>query len=283
MREALLNFLERWSRDETASIPDALADSEVRRCRNALLPKGTPVEDWIDRRIGGEVETRVVDGQTLVALYGQIEATSKPVTAGSFESNKRSGLCHQFVTTGKCPYGKNCKFSHDTDEREPATRGSQSVTEFFDKFPADGFLREEEELREILLDFLDAWPREGRPTLTDVSADPEVRRCLPAILPKGSPATFLDWIENRVGAEFEVDSDQHLIFKDELAGGEAKDEREGGDRAKGKGKRKKGKSDKVLPGDWTCPGCGVNVFATKDACFKCGARRDSDGSGKRRW
>ena len=23
------------------------------------------------------------------------------------------------------------------------------------------------------------------------------------------------------------------------------------------------------PGDWTCPGCGANVFASKMSCFKC--------------
>merc|ERR1740124_1375743 len=23
------------------------------------------------------------------------------------------------------------------------------------------------------------------------------------------------------------------------------------------------------PGDWTCPDCGANVFASKSACFKC--------------
>ena len=26
----------------------------------------------------------------------------------------------------------------------------------------------------------------------------------------------------------------------------------------------------VRPGDWTCPQCGANVFASKDRCFKCG-------------
>ena len=29
----------------------------------------------------------------------------------------------------------------------------------------------------------------------------------------------------------------------------------------------------VKPGDWTCPSCKVNVFASRDKCFKCGADR----------
>lgn len=36
-------------------------------------------------------------------------------------------------------------------------------------------------------------------------------------------------------------------------------------------------------GDWTCPKCGINVFAKKDECFKCHSKRDGskgDGKGK---
>lgn len=31
------------------------------------------------------------------------------------------------------------------------------------------------------------------------------------------------------------------------------------------------------PGDWTCQACGANVFASKSACYKCGAGRDGSG------
>jgi len=31
----------------------------------------------------------------------------------------------------------------------------------------------------------------------------------------------------------------------------------------------------VRPGDWECPECGANVFASKTECFKCGARKPS--------
>jgi len=35
------------------------------------------------------------------------------------------------------------------------------------------------------------------------------------------------------------------------------------------------------PGDWDCAQCGARVFASKSACFKCGARKDgtSDARG----
>eukprot|EP00927_Polykrikos_kofoidii_P064021 TRINITY_DN58_c0_g2_i2.p1 TRINITY_DN58_c0_g2~~TRINITY_DN58_c0_g2_i2.p1 ORF type:complete len:192 (-),score=34.30 TRINITY_DN58_c0_g2_i2:56-565(-) len=39
-----------------------------------------------------------------------------------------------------------------------------------------------------------------------------------------------------------------------------------------------GKSD-TRPGDWECPGCGLNIFASKDSCFKCGATKSSGRRG----
>ena len=34
-------------------------------------------------------------------------------------------------------------------------------------------------------------------------------------------------------------------------------------------------------GDWECPSCGANVFASKDACFKCGTPKGGSGGGGR--
>jgi len=33
------------------------------------------------------------------------------------------------------------------------------------------------------------------------------------------------------------------------------------------------------PGDWKCEGCGADVFASKDSCFKCGAPKPGGGGG----
>mmetsp|Transcript_95102 Transcript_95102/g.268655 ORF Transcript_95102/g.268655 Transcript_95102/m.268655 type:complete len:253 (+) Transcript_95102:52-810(+) len=33
------------------------------------------------------------------------------------------------------------------------------------------------------------------------------------------------------------------------------------------------------PGDWTCPSCSANVFASKDACFKCGTPKNGGSPG----
>lgn len=39
------------------------------------------------------------------------------------------------------------------------------------------------------------------------------------------------------------------------------------------------KSDAMRPGDWTCPGCGINVFAKKAECFKCKTPKPGDALG----
>jgi len=36
-------------------------------------------------------------------------------------------------------------------------------------------------------------------------------------------------------------------------------------------------SQESRPGDWTCPSCGANVFASKSSCFKCGATKSGGG------
>lgn len=42
----------------------------------------------------------------------------------------------------------------------------------------------------------------------------------------------------------------------------------------------KGKGGDIRPGDWTCPNCGINVFASKNACFKCGTRKEERYGGE---
>jgi len=38
-----------------------------------------------------------------------------------------------------------------------------------------------------------------------------------------------------------------------------------------------GGGGEVRPGDWACPGCGANVFASKSECFKCGEPKPRGG------
>jgi len=35
----------------------------------------------------------------------------------------------------------------------------------------------------------------------------------------------------------------------------------------------------VRAGDWTCPSCNANVFASKTSCFRCGTPKPDGGGG----
>jgi rubredoxin len=41
-----------------------------------------------------------------------------------------------------------------------------------------------------------------------------------------------------------------------------------------------GYEDDTRPGDWRCPKCAANVFASKSACFKCGTAKPEGEAGK---
>jgi len=41
---------------------------------------------------------------------------------------------------------------------------------------------------------------------------------------------------------------------------------------------KAAKAAKMRPGDWTCPSCSAAVFASKDACFKCGEAKPEEAA-----
>mmetsp|Transcript_1897 Transcript_1897/g.5569 ORF Transcript_1897/g.5569 Transcript_1897/m.5569 type:complete len:153 (+) Transcript_1897:88-546(+) len=43
-----------------------------------------------------------------------------------------------------------------------------------------------------------------------------------------------------------------------------------------------GGGGETRPGDWECPSCRANVFASKDACFKCGEPKPRSGGGRDR-
>ena len=55
----------------------------------------------------------------------------------------------------------------------------------------------------------------------------------------------------------------------------------GGKGGDGKGGGGGNGSAEMRPGDWLCPGCGAAVFASKPACFRCGAAKPAAGAGGR--
>lgn len=65
LRAALLAFLESWEGPGSPTLSQVASDPELRECRKALLPRKSDhhqanyivsIKEWIERRIGGEVE-----------------------------------------------------------------------------------------------------------------------------------------------------------------------------------------------------------------------------------
>jgi rubrerythrin len=66
---------------------------------------------------------------------------------------------------------------------------------------------------------------------------------------------------------------------DKKGKGQSKGGKSSGKGSKGANPGKGGGSFERKPGDWTCPSCSANVFASKDKCFKCGTAKPGGGSG----
>lgn len=71
VRAALLDFLEQWHGDVPPSLTEVGEDERLKAARAALLPPGCHVSLrlWIDRRIGGEIETVQLEGSDNKEIY----------------------------------------------------------------------------------------------------------------------------------------------------------------------------------------------------------------------
>eukprot|EP00913_Durusdinium_trenchii_P030055 g28164.t1 len=56
LRESIFDFLAAWSSPDWAKIHDLSSDANVRGCCKNFLPSSVALGDWIERRIGGEIE-----------------------------------------------------------------------------------------------------------------------------------------------------------------------------------------------------------------------------------
>eukprot|EP00406_Dinophysis_acuminata_P037006 CAMPEP_0179360302 /NCGR_PEP_ID=MMETSP0797-20121207/79905_1 /TAXON_ID=47934 /ORGANISM="Dinophysis acuminata, Strain DAEP01" /LENGTH=550 /DNA_ID=CAMNT_0021075649 /DNA_START=63 /DNA_END=1712 /DNA_ORIENTATION=+ len=278
LREAFLAWLRRVP--TPSYLGDAGQDPEVQRARGALLPPNVPLREWIDRRIGGEVEVQKdASGKLEVSLRGATKERGAggkaPAAAGGYEAffstlpgdqltpeevalreavlgyleahaadpeplmlaeackepdiaQRRSALLPAHVPLRmwlERRIGGEIEVIRDEGKggyviRSKVSAGKEGKEKFFEDLPEDRFSDNEEKMREALLAFLGRWKAENGggggapPTLSHAGGDPEIRRCRAVFLPKGTPVSLKDWIERRVGGEFEMLPDangQYLI------------------------------------------------------------------------
>eukprot|EP00930_Biecheleria_cincta_P019511 TRINITY_DN14869_c1_g1_i1.p1 TRINITY_DN14869_c1_g1~~TRINITY_DN14869_c1_g1_i1.p1 ORF type:complete len:604 (-),score=117.51 TRINITY_DN14869_c1_g1_i1:21-1832(-) len=142
--------------------------------RKFLKGRASLVE-WVEHRIGGEVES--VGGR--LQLKG---ARNAPNIVPKIEGTSSHGA-------GK---GK---------------RQRDNPQHWFATLPPDQFLRQEEDLRDAIFDFLAAWRSSQKATLWDLQADPHLQAFCQALLPPGVP--LQDWIERRIGSEVKLDKNPY--------------------------------------------------------------------------
>lgn len=174
LREALIKWVTNWPENRPATrapgspprLSDSGMDQDIKRRKSDFLPPKVKLIEWIETRIGGEIELRQVgkDGQHEVFLRGAAPPQEKRTAAA-------------------------------TQEEKEA---------FFAALPEDEFSAEEESLRAVFLDFLERWTGEGPPSIQDAASEEEFIKARRALLPKTCPVSLKEWIDKRIGGELET-------------------------------------------------------------------------------
>eukprot|EP00927_Polykrikos_kofoidii_P076731 TRINITY_DN73771_c0_g1_i1.p1 TRINITY_DN73771_c0_g1~~TRINITY_DN73771_c0_g1_i1.p1 ORF type:complete len:598 (-),score=122.67 TRINITY_DN73771_c0_g1_i1:676-2391(-) len=198
-RDAVFEFLASWKSNEFATVQSLHNFPAVQRNRSAFLPREVKLQEWIERRIGGEVELRpgkkgfeqivclTIEGKRLVREKFEQMAKGKTVTAP-----------------------------------EPTAKDS-----FFSALPADELLLEEITLRQAVIEFMSKrLKQKGEfPTISELMLDPVVKKACEGLLPPNVKVRA--WIERRIGGEIEVNksslaTDPQIIFRNATATGPVK-------------------------------------------------------------
>lgn len=173
LRQVILDFMDKHKAshpsEEGPPLADVGKDRQCRKLRGELLQGIVSLREWIDRRIGGEIATKTGPNAQVIIMY-------------------RDGMAPESA--------------QDADDGAAEAAGSEAQREaFFGSLPPDGFLPEEEALREALLNYLETWTSVDPPNLSDAGNDPEIREARNAVLPKSSGVSLKHWIDRRIGGE----------------------------------------------------------------------------------
>jgi len=210
LRQAILNYINAQKRNPslpTPTISDLAGDTQVSKCRLALMPSKVKLRIWIERRIGGEVELvkGPQGGESLVMLRG--DAAKHKAAAAAQGGAGGSGGGGELTAAARA---------------------------FLDKLPQNELTEAEAELREAILNFIPQHEEsEGTPPplgeLVDAfKKDPLLSGYLTKTMPREVPLQV--WIDHRIGGEVDVAKDSQgrdvvsLRKADQKRGGGAKNE-----------------------------------------------------------
>jgi hypothetical protein len=201
---------------------EVLALPAVKAAQKVALPATFPLEEWIEERVGGEIDVSKDERGKLVLSARQPDAPEEPAA--------RSGMG---AAAGKKGGGK--RVEDDVPKVTPAELERRKEV-FFNKLPSDSFSPAEESLREALLNFLVSWHQAGPPTLSQAEQDLGFASKKRELLPKGCSVSLQEWIDKRIGGEVDTRQiDRGVVF---ARLGEL-DEMLAADNSKGGGKKRK--------------------------------------------
>jgi len=170
LREALLDGLDRFMaehpKEEGLALSALGSDKVVKPIKTELLKGQVSLREWIDRRIGGEIQSKMGKNGQVIIKY-------------------REGAGPEAESEG-------------ADQAVDAEAKSEA---FFTSLPPDGFTPEEETLREVLLTWLETFMGSDAPTLIDASANAEIQEAKNMCIPRQSGVSLKSWIDRRIGGE----------------------------------------------------------------------------------
>lgn len=96
LRQALVDFIDRWNRsnDSPPTLSNAGSDEGVRKGRAGCLPKFVSLRDWIESRIGGEMELIFTEGTSEVffGIRGEINQAKLDKAIANLKVSKRGRI-----------------------------------------------------------------------------------------------------------------------------------------------------------------------------------------------
>lgn len=203
LRLALLDFIGTWNfRRGPPSLSAAGSLAEIRDGRAALLtPHKVSLREWIERRVGGEIETfQNGNGDVCITTVGGLRGET-----GAAKRGRGGDVGDTLASRGA---------GGDDDAEARKAQRQQELADlreaFFSTLPSDGFTPEEETMRELLVHQIENWDNsKGAPTMTAFGSIPEIREAKEALLPKGCQVSLTAWIQQRIGGEVELGPSSH--------------------------------------------------------------------------
>lgn len=197
LRDAIFDFLASWKSQALANLSDLNKDQNVSKFRQRLMPKEVNLGDWIEKRIGGEIELQR-DGNSGAPPVIHLSKSAQAIVADKYK---------RMETSSRSAPGRG-----SSGNPQPKAAPEVSKEEFFKKLPADELTPEELALHDGILEWLGRWPAQmpGRPrgslpSLNDLTSDSALMKLKNACM--SSKVPLRDWIDRRIGGEVEIRKD----------------------------------------------------------------------------